>query len=122
MRAMRIQIKSSKMQIRHTRNTAVLHVSATKMSQNFGFQSCKAYHIAKGWSDIGYHFYIEKDGTVFFGRPLERNGAHVRGFNSDTLGIIEPFEFSKACPCYDAKQRFKIFNGKLEDILKILGR
>ncbi|WP_323764603.1 N-acetylmuramoyl-L-alanine amidase [Marinovum sp.] len=41
----------------------------------------------RGWSDIGYHLLIDRDGTVAAGRPLERTGAHVRGRNTGTIGI-----------------------------------
>lgn len=41
----------------------------------------------RGWSDIGYHFLIDRDGTVVSGRPLEKQGAHVRGHNKGTVGV-----------------------------------
>lgn len=41
----------------------------------------------RGWSDIGYHYLIDRDGTVAIGRPLERVGAHVRGHNTGSIGI-----------------------------------
>ena len=40
-----------------------------------------------GWSTIGYHAVILRDGTVEQGRPLETPGAHVRGHNHDSIGI-----------------------------------
>lgn len=39
------------------------------------------------WSDIGYHFLIDRDGTVIEGRPLEKIGAHVKGHNTGSIGI-----------------------------------
>lgn len=44
-------------------------------------------HGGKGWSDIGYHRYIEQDGTLRSGRRDAVVGAHVGGFNSHSLGI-----------------------------------
>jgi N-acetyl-anhydromuramyl-L-alanine amidase AmpD len=41
----------------------------------------------RGWSDIGYHWLIDRDGTVLPGRPEYRTGAHVRGKNKSTIGI-----------------------------------
>lgn len=41
----------------------------------------------RNWSDIGYHFLIDRNGTVAKGRPIERDGAHVRGRNKGTIGI-----------------------------------
>ena len=33
------------------------------------FEGVKNYHLSLGWQDIGYHYFIEKDGTVHTGRP-----------------------------------------------------
>jgi N-acetyl-anhydromuramyl-L-alanine amidase AmpD len=41
----------------------------------------------RGWSDIGYHYLIDRDGTVAEGRPVERTGAHVSGHNTGTVGV-----------------------------------
>ncbi len=40
-----------------------------------------------GWDDIGYHFMITKDGKILRGRDLNIEGAHVLGFNKDSVGI-----------------------------------
>ena len=37
--------------------------------------------------DIGYHFYITRDGTVHDGRPIEKVGAHCEGHNPHSIGI-----------------------------------
>jgi len=47
----------------------------------------KRWHLARGWSDIGYHFLIDRDGTVAKGRPITRDGAHVAGHNAGTIGV-----------------------------------
>lgn len=48
----------------------------------------RRWHVSeRGWKDIGYHFLIDRDGKVMPGRPLEREGAHVMGHNSGTIGI-----------------------------------
>ena len=46
------------------------------------------WHTAKGWSGIGYHAVIQEDGTIEQGRPLYWQGAHVKGHNRDTLGVM----------------------------------
>jgi hypothetical protein len=40
------------------------------------------------WKDIGYHFIVRKDGTIEKGRADDIIGAHVRGHNSGSLGIV----------------------------------
>ncbi len=46
-----------------------------------------SWHKANGWSGIGYHFFVRKDGTVFRGRPIWATGAHAEGKNSESIGI-----------------------------------
>ncbi len=48
----------------------------------------KRWHVeGNGWADIGYHYLIDRDGTVANGRPVSRTGAHVAGHNTGTIGI-----------------------------------
>lgn len=41
----------------------------------------------KGWSGIGYHFYVRKDGSVWQGRPTDTVGAHTVNYNSVSIGV-----------------------------------
>lgn len=72
----------------------ILHCSATRPEWMAGHstfakvQEIKRWHVdGNGWSDIGYHFVIDRDGSVVKGRPMTRNGAHVKGHNTGTIGI-----------------------------------
>lgn len=40
----------------------------------------------RGYSGIGYHFYVRKDGKCFRGRPENKLGAHARGHN-EKIGV-----------------------------------
>lgn len=40
-----------------------------------------------GWSGIGYHFFVRKDGSIYRGRPENAIGAHAKNHNTNTLGI-----------------------------------
>lgn len=64
-----------------------LHCSATRPSQIAGVKEIRAWHKKKGWSDIGYHFVVRRDGTVEKGRPVSQTGAHVQGHNRNNIGI-----------------------------------
>lgn len=68
----------------------VLHTAAagTTKAIDQSAATIRAYHVkTKGWSDIGYHFVVRFDGDVEEGRPLNQVGAHVEGFNSQSVGI-----------------------------------
>jgi N-acetyl-anhydromuramyl-L-alanine amidase AmpD len=41
----------------------------------------------RGWSDVGYHYVVRRDGTVEEGRAEEVIGAHAYDNNSNTLSI-----------------------------------
>jgi len=47
----------------------------------------RTWHLARGWSDIGYHFVIRKNGNVEKGKNESLPGSHVRGLNNQSLGI-----------------------------------
>lgn len=55
-------------------------------------------HIDQGWSGIGYHFYIRKDGTIYRGRPENIVGSHAKGNNYNTLGICLEGNFEEEEP------------------------
>lgn len=65
----------------------VIHCTATPASMDIGADRINEWHLTKGWSGIGYHFVVKRDGTVEDGRPIERAGAHVKGFNAESIGV-----------------------------------
>lgn len=146
----------------------VIHCSATRENQNYSVESLLRDHKARGFSQIGYNYYITKDGTVNKCRPENIQGAHCTlnykgngslnktglsicyegGLDSngkpkdtrteqqkqsilscikdicsryrieeilghrdaspdlDNDGIIEPNEWVKQCPCFNAKEEY----------------
>lgn len=145
-------------------NAIVLHCSATIEGHDIDIKLIDEWHRKRGWRKVGYHYVIKLDGTIQKGRAESEIGAHVKGHNSDTIGIcyiggldkglkpkdtrteaqkqsllslikglklrypdaiilghrdysedknkngvIEPFEWSKACPCFDAIIEYKDF-------------
>ena len=65
----------------------VIHCAATKPSMDVPIERVKKWHLDRGWSDIGYHYYITRDGEIHKGRKLSTIGAHVRGYNKNSIGI-----------------------------------
>lgn len=147
----------------------VLHCSATRADRTLTPDDLDTLHRRRGFNGTGYHYYVRKDGTVHLTRPLERIGAHARGFNACSIGIcyeggldckgcpadtrtaeqrdvlgllvrqlqeqfphcrvcghrdlspdvnrngeIEPEEWIKACPCFDAEK--EMGNSKMSEV------
>ena len=66
----------------------VLHCSDTRPSQNFTIEKLAASHKARGFGEYpGYHFYIRRDGSLYYCRPLSLKGCHVAGYNAHSIGI-----------------------------------
>ena len=65
----------------------VIHCAATMPSMDVPIERVKKWHLQRGWSDIGYHYYITRDGEIHQGRRLSTIGAHVRGYNKNSIGI-----------------------------------
>ena len=65
----------------------ILHCTATPEGRDISADTIRQWHLDRGWSDIGYHYIIYLDGTIKEGRPVERQGAHVRGYNKNSIGI-----------------------------------
>lgn len=64
-----------------------VHCSATPPSMDIGVNEIDRWHRAKGFLKVGYHFVVRRDGTVEFGRSPLEVGAHIEGFNSESIGI-----------------------------------
>lgn len=65
----------------------VLHCSATKVNRDYTVEHLRSDHRDCGMLDIGYHFYIRKDGTLTQHRLLLEVGAHARPYNRSSIGI-----------------------------------
>ena len=82
------------MDIRSKTEQIVLHHSGVTVKQSV--ETIHNYHKnTNGWSGIGYHFYIRKDGTIYRGRPENTVGAHAVGANYNSVGICFEGNFSK---------------------------
>lgn len=68
---------------RSTRKIVIHHAAAKKCT----VADVHRWHKENGWSGIGYHFFVRKDGKVYEGRPITKVGAHAYGHNSDSIGI-----------------------------------
>ena len=147
---------------RRTINEIIIHCSATKEGEDYSVADITKWHKRRGFTTIGYHYVVYRDGSVHEGRNINISGAHCSGHNTRSIGIcyigglakdgktkdtrtekqkkallallkdlkklypiakiighrdtspdrngngsIEPFEWIKGCPCFDAKTEYK---------------
>ena len=90
----RIHLKETYLDIDYNRlsnrsetDQVVIHHTGNPTDDDLSAAEINASHKARGWSCIGYHYVIRKDGTVEQGRPHWTIGAHAYGHNSHTIGI-----------------------------------
>lgn len=65
----------------------IIHCSATRCNRHYSMEDIRSWHKARGFADIGYHFYITRDGVIHPGRELYQVGAHAYGFNEHSIGV-----------------------------------
>ena len=68
-------------------NKIIVHCSATREEENFEVAEIRKWHLARGFNDIGYHFYIDLYGEIHKGRDIDKIGAHCKGHNRNSIGI-----------------------------------
>jgi N-acetylmuramoyl-L-alanine amidase len=65
----------------------VVHCSATPPKQDIGATEIDRMHRQRGWLKIGYHFVIRRNGEIENGRTLNEVGAHVEGYNEESVAV-----------------------------------
>lgn len=65
----------------------VVHCSDSDIAAHDNVATIREWHRLRGFTDIGYHYVITKDGTIHEGRPIAQAGAHVKGHNQNSIGI-----------------------------------
>jgi len=66
----------------------IWHCAATPEGKDFTVEDIRSWHKQRGWSDIGYHYVVYRDGRIMLGRPIGQVGAHVEGHNQRTAGAV----------------------------------
>ncbi len=68
----------------------ILHHASAKICTP---EQIDSWHKQRGWTCIGYHFLVRKDGTIYRGRPENVVGAHASNHNSTSIGICAEGNF-----------------------------
>lgn len=77
----------SNTRVRPSTDVIVIHCSATGDNQDIGAAEIDKWHRANGWSCIGYHYVIRRNGKIEEGRDRDVVGAHVANWNEVSVGI-----------------------------------
>jgi len=64
-----------------------IHCTASDIDAHDSVEVIRKWHMDKGWSDIGYHFLIHKNGKISNGRNIENSPAAQHGHNRHTIAI-----------------------------------
>lgn len=72
----------------------VHHAATTEMD----LEKIHSLHIEEGYSGIGYHYYIKKDGIIYKGRDEEMQGAHAINENNKSIGICLEGNYEEEMP------------------------
>ena len=77
-----------------------IHCSASDNPKHDNVATIRKWHKARGFNDIGYHFFIHKNGKISKGRDIEKTPAAQRGNNTNTIAIclhgLQKENFTKA--------------------------
>ena len=72
---------------RRTIKEIIIHCSATPEGKDFTVYDIRKWHKQQGWSDIGYHYVIYRNGHVELGRDVDIIGAHCINHNAYSIGV-----------------------------------
>lgn len=65
----------------------VIHCADTPPGMDIGAKQIREWHLDRGWSNIGYHYVIRRNGEAEVGRDEAEVGAHAYGHNARSIGI-----------------------------------
>lgn len=74
---------------RRTITEIIIHCTATPEGKDYLVSDIRNWHKSQGWSDIGYHYVIYRNGDVLLGRDVDIVGAHAGSkHNTYSIGIV----------------------------------
>lgn len=65
----------------------IIHCSATPDGKDYTVDDIRRWHKQRGYSDVGYHYIVYRNGQLVQGRDVNIIGAHVSGHNAHSIGI-----------------------------------
>ena len=65
----------------------IVHCSATREGRDYTVADITRWHKQRGFTTIGYHYVIYRDGSLHVGRDVNLVGAHCTNHNAHSIGI-----------------------------------
>ena len=65
----------------------IVHCTATPEGKDYTIADITRWHKDRGFSTIGYHYVVYRDGSVHEGRNVDVAGAHCTGHNAHSIGV-----------------------------------
>lgn len=65
----------------------VILCSATRADVPLSPRQLDEMHRQRGFDGCGYHYYVRRDGEICTMRPVDRPGAHAKGYNQHSIGV-----------------------------------
>lgn len=72
---------------KRTINEIIVHCSATAEGMDYTVADITRWHKARGFTTIGYHYVVYRDGSIHVGRDINMVGAHCTGHNAHSIGV-----------------------------------
>ncbi len=66
----------------------IVHCTATPAGRRVSVADIDSWHRQRGFNGIGYHYVVELDGHIAQGRTVHLAGAHCKGHNSNSIGVV----------------------------------
>lgn len=66
----------------------ILHCSATPSGVHITRDQIDKWHRKRGFAEIGYHYIIHLSGKIERGRDIDLVGAHCKGQNPKSIGVV----------------------------------
>ena len=66
----------------------IVHCTATPQGREVSVADIDRWHRQRGFRCIGYHYVVTLDGESLQGRPEEEVGAHCKGHNRASVGVV----------------------------------
>jgi hypothetical protein len=98
----------------------VLHHSASPR-ETTTIEDIRRWHIGRGFSDVGYHFVIEGNGALRYGRQLDTVPAAQKGANAGTVAVCIVGDNTKTGEGWNEAQRISA-HSLIAILRSVLGR